>query len=107
MEKVNMSGEMEESIMVNICLINLFYFLTPKGCYKNDKKHGFGNYKWPDGRRYIGFWENGKQHGYAKYVMHNGVVKFGKWEAGKRVNWLTDEECEALKLKQNFAVLFS
>jgi len=39
--------------------------------------------------------------------MHNGVEKYGKWEAGKRVNWLAEEECEALKLKQDYTVLFS
>ena len=31
-----------------------------KGQYKNDKKHGKGIYKWSDGRIYDGEWLNGK-----------------------------------------------
>ena len=39
------------------------------GAYEDDKKHGFGEFEWPDGRkqfiywvicRYTGYWENGK-----------------------------------------------
>lgn len=39
--------------------------------------------------------------------MQNGLFKFGKWISGKRVNWLTDEEIEGLKLDPKFSKLFS
>jgi len=31
------------------------------GSYVEDKKHGYGEFEWPDGRRYKGQWSNGKQ----------------------------------------------
>lgn len=31
-----------------------------RGEYRDDKKHGYGEISWPDGRRYAGQWANGK-----------------------------------------------
>ena len=53
-----------------------------------DKKHGYGVYHWPDGRRYEGYWANGKQHGQGRYIVSNKEVKVGIWEDGKRIKWL-------------------
>ena len=62
------------------------------GEFSEDKKHGFGIFTWPDGRKYIGHWEKGKQHGTGKYAANNGETKIGEWVQGKRLNWLTEEE---------------
>jgi hypothetical protein len=42
---------MEENMKVSLKIL---------GEYKNDKKEGFGVYKWADGRRYEGMWKDGK-----------------------------------------------
>lgn len=31
-----------------------------KGSYKDDLKDGHGLFEWPDGRKYLGNWEKGK-----------------------------------------------
>ena len=35
-----------------------------EGFYFNDKKHGYGIFNWANGKRYEGWWVEGKQHGY-------------------------------------------
>jgi len=50
-----------------------------------DQKHGYGIYKWADGKMYEGFWENGKQHGRGKLIGTDGKEKVGFWENGKKV----------------------
>ncbi len=91
-----MFGVMGEAIMVI-----LFYI----GAYKNDKKHGFGKYRWADGREYVGFWENGKQHGYGKYILH-GQSQIGVWSKGKRSSWLTQTEIEDIAKDPKYKVIF-
>jgi len=40
------------------------------GFYKNDKKEGFGIYYWDEPNKvYIGFWKDGKQNGVGKYIV--------------------------------------
>ena len=36
--------------------------------YLDDKKHGFGTFIWPSGKKFIGYWKNGKQHGTGKIM---------------------------------------
>jgi hypothetical protein len=31
-----------------------------QGSYVDDKKHGYGEFYWPDGRSYRGYWADGK-----------------------------------------------
>lgn len=33
------------------------------GWYLNNKKCGLGTFIWPDGRKYVGFWMDGYMHG--------------------------------------------
>ena len=56
-----------------------------------DKKHGYGKYKWADGRQYEGYWLNGKQHGQGHYILKDGSVKIGEWVNGKRTHWIGEE----------------
>lgn len=58
-----------------------------EGEYFNDKKHGDGRYVWADGRQYIGQWANGKQHGVGRYILPSGQERTGRWENGKRISW--------------------
>ena len=71
-----------------------------EGNYIRDKKHGFGKYTWADGRIYIGYWREGKQEGFGKYLIKS-EVKFGFWENGKRMSWYTDKEVEEFIKKEN------
>lgn len=57
-----------------------------------DKKHGYGEFDWPDGRKYKGSWKNGKQDGIGIYYNPNGEKKYGNWNAGKRMEWLEEDE---------------
>ena len=43
------------------------------GEYKEDKKHGQGTFRWPDGRCYVGGWNMGKQHGEGHYTDSKGT----------------------------------
>ena len=63
-----------------------------EGQYLDDKKHGYGVFEWPDGRKYKGNWENGKQHGRGLYVGSNQVEREGEWIEGKRNKWIGQEE---------------
>ena len=62
------------------------------GYYLNDKKDGFGIYYWAtSGRAYIGFWKNGRQDGFGKYI-NSEVTRFGIWRLGERKKWLESEK---------------
>ena len=67
-----------------------------EGCYKDDKKEGYGEYTWPDGRIYKGYWKEGKQHGLAEYRTvqktkqgEKVTNRYGRWDNGRRVKWFT------------------
>ena len=34
--------------------------ITYKGQFVDEKKDGFGDYKWTNGRRHVGWWKKGK-----------------------------------------------
>lgn len=69
----------------------LLYCFDFVGDFLGDKKHGFGVYKWADGRIYEGMWENGKQHGEGKYKQKDGSIKIGEWKNGKRIRWIDED----------------
>lgn len=76
------------------------------GFYKQDKKEGFGIYYWEDPNKiYIGFWNNGKQDGVGKYITKDKIC-YGLWNSGERVRWLKDVE-EVKGLMDNEQLKFS
>ena len=48
-----------------------------RGQYKGDEREGIGEMRWTDGSVYIGQWGRGIQHGYGKMIFPNGLVKEG------------------------------
>ena len=38
---------------------------------------------WPDGRYYSGMFRNDKKHGYGEFKYKNGKTYKGEWENGK------------------------
>lgn len=54
------------------------------GQYDNDKKHGFGLFLWstyPKIKAYVGYWEDGKQNGVG-FMINNKKIMFGNWVNG-------------------------
>jgi hypothetical protein len=59
------------------------------GYYVKDKKDGFGVFYWPNNCKvYLGGWKNGKQDGLGILLFNNGAVKYGIWINGNWVKWL-------------------
>lgn len=56
----------------------------------DDKKHGYGEFYWPDGRSYRGYWSDGKQHGRGIYRGSNGQEREGEWANGQKIRWLDE-----------------
>ena len=55
------------------------------GEYHNDRKHGYGIYKW-GAKLYMGQWKRGQQSGLGIYT--NGdrpECRYGLWEEGRRL----------------------
>lgn len=63
------------------------------GYYENDKKEGFGIYYWPDPLRvYLGFWKDGKQDGIGKYFNKDKSIKYGIWKNGENIHLFPNQE---------------
>mmetsp|Transcript_6554 Transcript_6554/g.10255 ORF Transcript_6554/g.10255 Transcript_6554/m.10255 type:complete len:185 (+) Transcript_6554:137-691(+) len=53
---------------------------TYQGEWKHDSQHGFGEFKYADGKsRYSGEWYNGKEHGIGTYIGENLRGHVQKW----------------------------
>lgn len=52
-----------------------------KGEFRNDEREGHGEMKWVDGSSYIGEWLRGIQHGYGKMHFADGQVREGYFES--------------------------
>ena len=69
-----------------------------EGEYHKDQKHGFGIFRWSDGRQYSGYWAKGLQHGPGVYFKPaEKKTKYGLWENGKIIKWFEIPE-DKLKL---------
>ena len=53
------------------------------GHFECDNRHGKGEYKWKDGRREIGQWVNDKRHGSAEYYDRDGKKYEHLYKNGK------------------------
>ena len=60
------------------------------GDYVDDKKEGYGDFKWPDGKLYEGMCKDGKQNGQGEIII-NGWITRGLWEDGKRLKWVNEK----------------
>ena len=47
-------------------------------------RHGYGIYRWPDGREYYGQWKENKKDGYGYHKGSNGVDDYSQWKNSKR-----------------------
>ena len=56
-----------------------------------DKKHGYGEFSWTDGRMYKGGWKDGKQHGEGVEITKDGEEKKGEWIDGEWIRWIDAE----------------
>lgn len=59
-----------------------------RGNYALDAKEGYGVFEWPDGRKYEGNWHNGVQNGEGVMVSAKGHRRKAFFENGKRIKWL-------------------
>ena len=57
------------------------------GFYNMDKKEGYGEFLWPDGRMYKGQWKNGKQEGDGIFIAPDGQQRSGVWKEGNKIDW--------------------
>ncbi|CAD8075849.1 unnamed protein product [Paramecium primaurelia] len=55
---------------------------TYEGQFENDRKHGSGFERFPDGASYNGTYINGKPDGVGKFLWANGEVYEGGWQNG-------------------------
>ena len=51
-----------------------------KGQYKDDEREGIGEMRWTDGSVYVGMWSRGIQHGYGRMWFPDGKLKEGLFE---------------------------
>lgn len=52
--------------------------------YRDNRRHGRGSLRWPDGRLLEGHWRDDQQSGTGRYTDDDGVT-LGAWEAGELV----------------------
>lgn len=45
---------------------------------QQDKKEGWGEFLWPDGKMYRGWWKSGKQSGVGVFRSPKGEEKWGR-----------------------------
>ena len=55
---------------------------TYEGQYKEDKKHGFGTYRWSNGSVYEGSFKNDLKHGDGTIKYSNGKIAHLCWKNG-------------------------
>ena len=73
MGKGHSLGQMENYIQV---ILNL-------GDFSLDKRHGYGIFKWADGKIYEGNWKNGKMNGEGKITFPSKLIKSGIFTNGE------------------------
>ena len=56
------------------------------------KKHGYGIFRWPDGRAYYGQWKEDKKDGYGYYSFTDDNEYYGEYKNDKRQNQGVEKE---------------
>ena len=76
------------------------------GDYNFDQKHGFGVYKWADGRVYVGQWAFGKYDSTRIYILPNGEVKKAQWDGETKGAYIPmdKEEIDRVNAAKNEAI---
>ncbi len=46
--------------------------------------HGYGTFKWPDGKLYIGYYADDKKNGFGKYYWNENFYYEGYWSNSKQ-----------------------
>ena len=65
------------SDLYNLC------FYRYEGLIKENRMHGRGSYKWPNGDNYIGEYHNGLRNGYGEMIYHSKNEHYkGRWQDG-------------------------
>lgn len=68
------------------------YGASYKGEYKNDKRNGYGVYKYPDGRTYSGEYKDERPHGQGTETAIDGRILFtGEWSNGEFLTEHTED----------------
>ncbi len=64
------------------------------GDFVNGKMHGYGEYRWPEGGKYIGQYQNNIKEGKGLFYWTNGRVYDGEFSKGKPhgVGFITQNE---------------
>ena len=63
------------SDLYNLC------FYRYEGLIKENRMHGRGSYKWPNGDNYIGEYHNGLRNGYGEMIYHSKNEHYkGRWQ---------------------------
>jgi len=76
-----------------------------KGFYAHDLKQGYGEMHWADGSIYRGTWDKGVQNGLGIITFANGTRKAGIFQDNKLLELLTDKKqiiSSELLLKMQF-----
>ena len=50
------------------------------GQFSNDEREGIGEMNWNDGSKYIGEWVQGIEHGCGRIILPEGIEKIGNFE---------------------------
>ena len=70
--------------------LGIYYFSNQRiyiGEWKNKKKHGYGEFIWPE-KKYIGFYVNDKKEGFGITAWKNGnKAVIGFWKEGKQLGF--------------------
>ncbi len=62
------------------------------GNFNLDRKQGYGQMYYDDGRTFMGYYHSGKQHGIGIQIDDKKDRKYGLWEHGTNIKWFKAPE---------------
>ena len=75
-----------------------------RGQYRNDEREGIGEMRWTDGSVYVGMWIRGIQHGYGKMIFPDGAMKEGYFDNNVYKGEMSHEDIPYVLQDINFSV---